>query len=510
MFSVTFSSNSLPVKMGFPWTCFPLVHALAAALICAGECAGLRAADVPPPSTNTVDSAKAEPGRPKFVLTVEEAVQRGLGIGYENLIAESQARETQTSRIAARALALPTLDAQFDYTRSLTPMKLSLPPGLDLGPLPFGNANTYNAAIVLNQPLFRPGAIRGIRIAEEYFRSSKDQQTETRLDFVLNICQAYYGAVLSDKMAEIAEAQIDQTEAQLKNVRLQRQAGNASDLDVSRVEVNRENIEPQVVDSLNARDQAMLALKRLVNIDARTDLILSDQLNAEDFQPIRDSELSALVNFDVEQRAAVRAARRLSHIRQEEIKQAKAAYLPSLDAFGRLGEQSLPEDLIPMRRDWNDDWSVGFRLSVPLFEGGQRLAKVRAAKERLIQADLQLSLLLANIQADVEQFRIRLGRAAELVQTRLRASEKAQRVYELTDLAYQQGTAAYLDLTDARTNLRQARANEAQAVHDYYIAYLRLLRTIGVSPENFAKAQSLSIHKRGAAEPAPAEAPPSK
>jgi hypothetical protein len=44
-------------------------------------------------------------------------------------------------------------------------------------------------------------------------------------------------------------------------------------------------------------------------------------------------------------------------------------------------------------------------------------------------------------------------------------------------------------------HLRQARANEVQALYDYYVAYLHLIRTVGASPESFAKAQSLSSHK---------------
>ncbi|MHB8523310.1 MAG: TolC family protein [Limisphaerales bacterium] len=443
----------------------------------------------------------AEQTPPQLTLTVEGAVERGLKLGQEVRIAESQSRETRTQTDIARSLVLPSINAQSDYTRSLTPLQLSLPPGLSFGGLPFGQVNTYNFGLVFGQPLYHPGAIRGIRIAEDYFRSAKDQETETRLDLVLNICQAYYGAVLAERLAEIAQVQIDQLDAQLKDIRLQRQAGNASDLDVSRVEVNRENIEPQKVDALNARDQALLLLKRLVNVDVHTDLTLADQLTAENFQPISDAEIGDLMNAAVQRRAAVRAAQRLTRIRAAEIKQAKAAYLPSLDFFSRLNEQAFPQTTLPMRSDYQDDWSVGFRLSMPLFDGGQRWANVRAAKERLKQADLQLELLLETVQSNTEESRLRLKRAADLIVTRLRASQKAVRVYDLTDLAYLQGTATYLDVTDARTNLRQARANEVQAVHDYYVAYLQLIRTVGVSPEDFARAQSLSSHKPTAASP---------
>lgn len=441
----------------------------------------------------------AQQAPPKLTLTVEEAVHRGLQHGQEVGIAESQSRETKTQIGSARSLALPTLDGAASYTRSFAVQTFVLPP--EFGTLPFGNANTYNFSLTLSQPLFRPGALRGIRIAEDFFRSAKDQETETRLDLVLSICEAYYGAELSERLAEIAQAQIEQLEAQLKDIRLKKQAGDASDLDVARVEVNRENIEPQVADAYNARDEAMLRLKRLINSDFHAELNLVDQLKAEDFHPIGDAEISDLISSAFQRRAAIRVAQRLTRIRREEIKQAKAEFLPSVDIFARLGEQAFPAAVLPTQAGFQDDWAAGVQVSMPFFEGGRRLAKVRAAKERLKQADLQLEQLLEVVQTDTEVSRLKLKRAAGLIESRTRASQKAVRVYELTDLAYLQGTSTHLDLTDARTNLRQARANEVQAVHDYYVAYLRLLRTVGVSPEDFAKAQTLSSHKSAATEP---------
>lgn len=430
---------------------------------------------------------------PKIALSLEGAVQLGLQKAQDIKIAESQSRESKTSVDAAIGSILPAVNAQFDYTRSLT--IIPLPAAFNIPGLPFGQANTHTFGLAFSQPVYRAGSVRGIEIAQDYFRSAKDQETETRLDTVLNICETYYRAVLAERLSEIAQLQIDQLEAQLKDVRLQRQAGNASDLDVSRVEVNRENVAPQLADALNARDDAMQSLKRLLNLAVSTDLSLIDELNAEKFSPIGDEDIRELSQTAVQQRAAVRAAERLNRIRQAEIKQAKAAFLPTVDIVGNIGEQAYPKDFIPRSPDFQDNWTAGFRVSIPIFAGGQRIARVKAARERLQQSEFQLEKLLLFIRSDVENWRVRLKRAEDLIGSRTRASKQAVRVYELTELSYRQGTGTHLDLTDARTNLRVARANEVQALHDYYTAYLRLIRTVGVPPENFAQVQTLSSHK---------------
>jgi outer membrane protein len=448
---------------------------------------------------------ESKPERPVLRISLEDAVQMGLRNSQDIRIASSQSRESATSITSARASLFPVINATFDYTRTLSAQTFALPPGFNLAGLPFGQANNYNFGVGYNQPLFRPGIFRGIEIAKQYYRSAQDQETETQLDIVLGICQGYYGAVLADRLADIARAQIDQLDAQLKDVRLQRQAGNASDLDVSRVEVNRENVAPQLSDALNARDQAILGLKRLIYLPVATDLVLTDQLSAEGFRPVTDGDIAELTAASVKQRAAVRAAQRLNTIRQAEIKQAKTAFWPTVDIIGNVGEQAFPSNLIPNRSEFQDNYTIGFRVSIPLFEGGQKIARVRAARERLTQSELQLEKLVLSVQTDVEEWRLKLKRAEALIESRARASQQAARVYELTDLSYRQGSSTHLDLTDARTNLRLARANEVQTVHDYYSAYLHLIRSVGVPAPNFVRSQSLSSHKPGSGTPSPSK-----
>lgn len=447
----------------------------------------------------TGDGRAAEAGEVRL-LSIEDAVRLGLRQSHEVRLAASRAREAGTQVTAARSGVLPEVNGQFGYTRTLSAESIELPPGLDLGNLPFGRENTYNTGLGVVQPLYRPGAMRGIRIAREYYESAVDQATETELETVLGICLSYFDAVLAARLAEIAQAQIDQFDMELRDIRLRREAGEASELDVSRAEVNRGNVEPQLADALNARDASLLVLRQQINLDPATGLVLTDTLTLDDFEPVGDEELEALTGAPTRHRAAVRAAQRQLHVRRLEVRQARSAYWPSLDAVGNLGFQAYPDEVVPDARDWQENWTVGLQLTVPIFDGGRRRAGVVAAKEREEQATLQYEQLVLAIRTQVETWRMRLKRAEELIGPRARASRQAERVYELTGLSYRNGASSYLELTDARTNLRSARANEARTLHDYYAAYLNLIRTVGAPPSAFARAPGLGIHRAPAPE----------
>jgi len=433
-------------------------------------------------------------------LSIETAVQRGLAISEEVKIASSLTKQTETGVTVARASTLPEVNGTFQYTRTIRTL-LSIPGFTSIPGIPFGQPNTYSMGFNVGQPLYRPGALRGIHIAQDFLKSSKDQESEARLDLVLRICQTYYDSLLADTLATIARAQADQLDAQLKEVQLQHQAGNVSELDVLRVQVNRQNIEPQLVAAINARDDAMFPLKELLNFDKDTELVLTDHLVADNFHPVDDAELESLVRNSLSTRASIQAAKRMTHIREEQVKQAKSASYPSLDAVGTFGEQAYPSDFFPNNRDFLDNWTVGFQINIPLFSGGRRRAQVKAAEERANQAWLDYKVLQESVESQAEEARRQLRRSADLVATRTRTTTQAARVFDLTELSYKQGAATHLELDDARLNLRQSRSNETQAVHDYYLFYLRLLRVVGIPAESFVRINSLSSHKYPAEKP---------
>src|SRR5690606_18777394 len=77
---------------------------------------------------------------------------------------------------------------------------------------------------------------------------------------------------------------------QVEHVELLRQQGTASDFDVLRAAVDRDNLEPNVVQARNGRRVAELNLKRLINVPADQPLELVTPLEPR----IADIDRSAL------------------------------------------------------------------------------------------------------------------------------------------------------------------------------------------------------------------------
>lgn len=462
------------------------------------------------------------------VIGLADALRRGMDEGEEIRLAEAAIDEARLQVSSARSGIFPQLSGRLSYQRTLrTPLNtgsgFSLPDSLMFRPdslasieqrlgylerntpnagigalsslfsnLPFGQRNTYLATLSLSQTVFDPNVFTGISIAREFERMSQSQATEQRLDVALGIIEAYYDAVLASRLADITTLSAEQLGAQLRQVRLVRAAGNASDLDVLKVEVDLQNMEPQRVAALNQRDIALLNLKRLTNIPIEQPVQVADSLSTSGFRPIAALSVNSLVDGALTRRANIEARERELSIRQSQVRLAKGAYLPRVALTANFGKQALPGNLLPSAGDFRDDWNVGFAVQVPIFAGGQRKADVQLAYVQERRTELQLAQLKESVALDVAQQRGELERASALIRARSQTTSQAERVYSLTNLSYEKGLQTSLQLSDARLQLQRSRANEAQALHDYYVALAKLLRAAGAPVQEFPAQRAIA------------------
>jgi len=432
------------------------------------------------------------PSKPDTIpLSLDAAVRRAMQHNEDIGIARSQVRGASAQRASARSLFLPQITSQSSYSRTLRG------PFSDLGRIPTetpddqvgslfndisSRKNMYSNNIGASQLVFDRSALSNLRAAREAEQVQELQLTERELDVTLQIVQAYYGAVLADRVVEISVAALDEANKQLDHVRKTHVAGNASELDVLNVEVQRDNLEPDRIDALNDRDQALRNLQRLIDLKDEPSLRLTDSLDPERFAPVSASELDAMAATTLTRRASIAAADRQIRIQKLRERGTRGLWVPSLSVGAGFAKQGAWANGAPNGNDLRDNWTVSVALQTPLFDGGQRRADVEAAHELAVQSQLQLDQLKKSVALEVAQQRGELDRAAASVQARSHTAALAARNYDLMTLAYNKGVVNTLQLSDARLQLRQARVNEVQALHDYSIALAKLRRAAGHSP----------------------------
>ncbi len=457
--------------------------------------------------------AGQEPARAPLRLTLDDAIRRALSSGNDVRIAEAGVRQASGQVMQAWSSALPSIRMSLTYQRTFASVFQNLGSGMAGGtfnpdpsaPLDqrvtylennaqyaalkgfggmfsqtgFGSPNTYVAALTLSQTVFQGGKVgAGIAGANAYERAARAQLDETRRDVTYRVKQAYLGALYAERIVDITEASQVQVNDQLHRVELNHQVGSSADYDLLRAQVEAANQEPLVIAARNARDVALLEVRRIVNIPAGDSIELASNLLLTPADSLPQVDFTAL-DLDPAGRAAIAAAQASVEFRRQAVRVYHGDYYPSVTLSSSFGGQAFPAGTFPQYSEFHRDWTASLTFSMPLFDGLRTHGVVEQAQADLSRAEAQLSQTRAGVAIEIEQARAEIVRALALVSARHETVGQAERAQHLATVRYANGIATALEVSDARLALQQASVNEAAATRDYLLAIAALERAVG-------------------------------
>ena len=359
-------------------------------------------------------------------------------------------------------------------------------PFANLGNLPFGRANTWNLGLSFSQNLFTGGRVSAQnRIAAAGRRSAEVELTSQEAQLKLDVTQAYFDAVLSDRLVAIAEAGLGQAERTFENTRLARQVGNTAEFELLRAQVTRDNQRPVVIQRRAQRDVAYLRLKQVLNLPLADSLALvtplGDSTTAE--PPVPAAVAGQAPDTTTETRAAVRRASEAVVVQEGRLGVARAQSLPTVRLTSQFTRFAYPEDGIPSWGDFVSDWNVAVGLQLPLFTGGRLKGDRMVARADLDEARLRLQQTRELAALDARSAQATLDAAAATWEASAGVVEQATRAYDIAEIRFREGISTQTELGDLRLQLQQALANRAQAARDLQVARVRmsLLRDLPLS-----------------------------
>ncbi len=263
--------------------------------------------------------------------------------------------------------------------------------------------------------------------------------------------QAYFSLRSLDAQIAATRQTLASRDEALTYVRNRARGGVASDLDVSQAETARADSAVQLRDLLRQR---ALAEHQLGTLTGRPDLTDPGgvELLALPVPPVPPAGLPSAL---IERRPDIRQAEQALVSANAQIGVAKAAMLPTISLTGVDGWES--KALSSLIQGTSAIWSLGFALTLPIFDWGRFEARTDAAIAREHQA-------LAGYQKSIETGFREVADALTNAQQTTEAEadyvtrlEAARRTLRLAKLRYESGYSAYLEVLDA-----QRTANDAE------------------------------------------------
>jgi outer membrane protein TolC len=475
------------------------------------------------PSLGAAQSAPAQPSpRP---LSLAEALKLAGATSEQVAIAKAGEQRARGVLGSARSALLPQVNTTLDWRKTLENQFAAISKRANSGSSSGGSSSggdssssggsnpaasitrifaseyTLTAGIAASQPIFTGGrATANIKAARLQRESAEIGITSAQAQVQLDVTQAYYDAALADRLVTIAESTLVQSERTLRQVQLTRSVGSASEFELIRARVTRDNQRPAWLQSKTQRELAFARLRNLLDLPANTPLVLTDSI-AE--QPLATAAATApvttvtvdpatvlaidpRVSNNVAQvvnatdttnraRAAVKQAEKSVGVAEQQLRAAKAARLPQLSANTQYQRLAYPVNALPSSlRDFFPNWTVGLGFSYPLFTGGNVKGQILQAEAGVADARQRLKLAQENASLDAKQATLQLTEAEATWQASVGTAEQAQRAYDIAEVRFREGISTQIELSDSRVQLQQALANRARAARDLQVARKRL------------------------------------
>jgi outer membrane protein len=128
---------------------------------------------------------------------------------------------------------------------------------------------------------------------------------------------------------------------------------------------------------------------------------------------------------------------------------------------------------------WFTTSYIGVNLSVPIFSGFAKDARVQRAKIEMRETDNQLDNLKLSIDSDVEQAKLNFKSATATMDFQKKNMQLAESVYNQTKKKFEVGTGSNTEINAAQTDLVTAQTNYINALYSAIIARVDYLKATG-------------------------------
>ncbi|HKT46585.1 MAG TPA: TolC family protein [Candidatus Acidoferrales bacterium] len=419
-------------------------------------------------------------------LTLEDAVKLALKQNTTQRIAVITAAESQQEKNTARAELLPQAD--LNLQESWQRLNLAAQFGgnvRNVFPIPAGNVpshvgpfSVFGAGVGFNGPLFDLTLFRRYQQAGANAKASQQDSLATREQVILLVVSQYIGTLRATADVQASQSRVNLAQALYDQAADLQREGVGTGIDTLRANVELQNEKQTLIEAQAQEQRSLYALSRLLNLDPRQELQLSDALSFFDM-PQPETEPS------IEQALATRPEWKSleSQIQAAEYskKASSESRLPSVHYSGnwtQLGTE--PSSVIPT-------YTYTGTLSVPLFTGGRIRSEIARANLEIQRTRQQQEDLRNSIALDVKTALINLNSARNEVGVANLGVQLAQQEVEQARDRFKAGVANNIEVIQAQDALARANDNQIAALYRFNQARADYARSIGQMERLYAK-----------------------
>ena len=420
-------------------------------------------------------------------LTLKDAIRYALENKADAEKARLEVTKSEYKIQEVRANALPNISAsggmvynpklQATYIDASTFAFPGMPASNEPIKMEMGQKWSANAEAKLTQVLFNQSVFMGLKAARTTREFYMLNQQLTENEIIEKVAQAYYQVYQTRQTLENIESNLALTEKTANVVKGLNQSGLSKKIDVDRTTVAVNNLKSARQQALSGVQLSENALKYMIGMPMSEVITLPK----EGFEANYDL---AFEKGNSNTRIELQVLEKQKQLLDLNTKVQRAALYPSLALQATYGYLSMgpKTPIIYGKKDkvYGADYSaITLGVNIPIFSGFGTRAKIRQAQieSQALEATLKDTRLAMDLA--YENAHSQLTNNLLTIDSQKENVKLAEEVLLNTQNNYQQGLASLTDLLEAERSLSDAKNNYTNALLDYKLAEIQLLKSQG-------------------------------
>lgn len=402
-------------------------------------------------------------------------------------MARSHSPELQAARLnrdvaaqkweQSRSVLRPSVRLLADAGRQLGASAFEPAPYQDRG------VRNWSWSLQLSQALLRPGATDAVQQAELETARAEVELRRSEQELMVRVSQLVLDRLTAQRDVDVAVAHQRAVERQVRLADHNFMAGLTPITDV-----HEANAQLHLVGAQLATARSVLAQRH-----AELERLLGDQRLPWPSEAVRwelraDDEALKVGDtlLDTESHPTLVARRLLVQIAEIELQRQTQAHRPSADLTLGYGHNASTGSMtaateMPVRSRVGQ---VGVRLTIPLYEGGMVVSRVREAALLREKAEADLRLATQQIQIQARQAWLAMTHEANRVDALELAHKASEAAVNANRVGYRVGTRIGLDVLNAEQQRFSTERDMHKAIADRLLHVLRLKAARGALAES--------------------------
>ena len=420
-------------------------------------------------------------------LTLNESILYAI----ENNVTTKNARlETLISKATVKettALGLPQINGSFnlDYNPKIPVVFLPNQPPFgdptnpaDVIPARFGVSYSSGLGVNVTQMIFDGSFFVGLRAAKTLTQLTDFDLVKAENDVIENVKKAYFGVLVNQERIRLSESNLARIDSLLKETKALYEAGFSEKIDVSRIQVQRNNTYTQLERSRTAWEISKEILKIQMGMPLTVDILITETL--QELNP--REELNQLLVEEGERRIELDQLSTQIELQQYDLKYNTSQYMPTIDFIGNARRSGAGKEInrVFSSENWFGSSLLGLSMNIPIFDGLSKSARIQKNRYTINQLENQRFYLNDNFRNEIFTSKANLKNDLNILDVQRENLELAQEVYNIARIKYQEGVGSNLEVVEADGALIEAEINYLSALYDGLISKVDLERALGL------------------------------